>query len=447
MVVDDDLDLARLVAARLEEDGYTVDIRTSGSQALQRLDGVDVILTDVVMDDVDGITLCREILTIDADLPVIVMTASSKIETAISAIRAGAYDFVTKPLDLEALSIVVERATAHRDLRVEVATLRRAVRGRDGYDEILGESAAMQRLYAVIDQFAPSEASVLITGESGTGKELVARALHAKGVRRGTLVAVNCAAMPEGLLESELFGHERGAFTDARAGRRGLFVQASGGTLFLDEVGELPLGLQAKLLRALEERRVRPVGATEEVAFDARIIAATNRDLESAIENKLFREDLYYRLNVLRVDLPPLRARGRDILLLAHHFLERFALQAHKPVSGLGHEVAAKLLDYRWPGNVRELRNSMERAVAVASDTELGMGDLPEAVREYRPRQFALPGDSPEELLRMEEVERRYVVRVLEVVQGNKRRAAQILGFDRRTLYRKLERWGIGSSE
>jgi two-component system response regulator HydG len=282
---------------------------------------------------------------------------------------------------------------------------------------------------------------VLINGESGTGKELVARALHEKSRRAsGPFVAVNCAAMPEALLESELFGHAKGAFTDAKAARSGLFVQAHGGTLFLDEVGEMPLGLQPKLLRALQERVMRPVGGDREVSFDVRLVAATNRDLEGMVEENRFREDLYYRLNVVQMELPPLRSRGGDILLLAQHFIEHFAARADKRVTGLHEAVAERLMSYSWPGNVRELRNCIERAVAVTGAERLTVEDLPEKIRAYRASHVVVASGDPSELTTLEEVERRYILRVMEEVKGNKSLAAQILGLDRKTLYRKLDR-------
>jgi two-component system response regulator AtoC len=300
----------------------------------------------------------------------------------------------------------------------------------------------MQNVGRLLDRIAESEASVLITGETGTGKEVVARTLHQRGRRSGgPFVAVNCATLPETLLESELFGHTRGAFTDARGARPGLFLQASGGTLFLDEIGDLPLGLQPKLLRALQERVVRPVGSDVDVPFDVRLLTATNRDLESAVEERRFREDLYYRINVVHVALPALRARGGDVLLLAQHFLEGFAAQSGKKVAGVSAPAAERLLAYGWPGNVRELQNCIERAVALTQYEHLTVEDLPERIRDYRRSHVLVGSDDPAELAPMEEVERRYVSRVMEAVAGNKTLAARILGFDRKTLYRKLEHY------
>ena len=308
-------------------------------------------------------------------------------------------------------------------------------------DDILGDSPAMTATRDLVRRVAATDTTVLITGESGTGKEPVARALHAGSARRaGPFVAINCAAMPEALLESELFGHVRGAFTDAHASRPGLFVRARGGTLLLDEIGEMPAGMQVKLLRVLQERSVRPVGGDEEQPFDARILAATNRDLDAEVEQHRFREDLFYRVNVVRVHLPPLRSRGGDIVVLARAFMERYAAQIGRTLVGLTDAAADDLLRYPWPGNVRELQNCIERAVTLARFDHLDVEDLPEKIRDYGTAATVVsPGDS-EELLPMEEVENRYIARVLAAVGGNKTLAAQVLGFDRRTLYRKLER-------
>jgi two-component system response regulator HydG len=296
----------------------------------------------------------------------------------------------------------------------------------------------MRQVMELVARVGASDANVLITGESGTGKELIAKAVHERSGRKGQFLAINCAAVPATLLESELFGHARGAFTDARAARKGLFAEANGGTLFLDEIAEMPLGMQAKILRALQERTVRPVGEATELAFDARIITATNRNLEEDVAEKRFREDLYYRINVVRIEVPPLRARGNDVLQLAHHFLVRSAARSGKLVDRLGTAVAQSLISHDWPGNVRELENCIERAVALAAYDEITLEDLPERIR--RPKIPADPAIAEEGmgLATMQAVEHRYIRRVLQTVDGNKTLAAKILGFDRRTMYRKL---------
>jgi two-component system response regulator AtoC len=446
LVVDDDRGMVELLAEDLGRRGFAVSWRTSPDDALSLLhaEDFDAVVTDMNMKGMNGLELCEKIVSARPDTPVIVITAFGSMETAIAAIRVGAYDYITKPFDLEQLHLSVRRAVQHRSLREEVTRLRRLLAGSRQFEQIVGTSDAMKRVFDLIDRVAGSESSVLVTGESGTGKELVARALHQRSPRReGPFIALSCAAMPEQLLESELFGHEKGAFTDARAAHDGLFGQADGGTLFFDEIGDMPLSLQPKILRALQERKVRRVGGGAEVPFDARIVAATHRDLEEAVEEKDFREDLFFRINVIHIDLPPLRARGNDILLLSQHFLESFAARAGKQVSGFAAATAEKLLGYEWPGNVRELQNCIERAVALAQYDKITVEDLPEKIRQYRRTSVPVAGGEPSELLTMDEVERRHVLRVLETVGGNKTLAAQVLGFDRKTLYRKLARYGI----
>ncbi|NMO21839.1 sigma-54-dependent Fis family transcriptional regulator [Pyxidicoccus fallax] len=443
LVVEDEREMRVMLEKGLTRRGFTPVALPSAAEALTRLadEDFDVVLTDLRMPGMDGLALCERIVLNRPDIPVVVVTAFGSLETAVAAIRAGAYDFVTKPIDVDALVLVLERAVQHRALHNEVRRLRQELGRRDVGDAVVGDSPAMKQAYALIDRVADLDSTVLITGESGTGKEVAARAVHARGRRKdGPFVAINCAAMPEALLESELFGHAKGAFTDAKAARTGLFVQANGGTLFLDEVGELPMTLQPKLLRALQERTVRPVGGDTEVPFDARIVAATNRDLELAVEEGRFREDLYYRLNVIGIELPPLRARGNDVLALSQRFIEQYAARTGKRVVGLSPAAAQRLLAYGWPGNVRELQNSIERAVALTSFEQLTVDDFPERVRNYSQPKAVPENTDPSELVTLEEVERRYIHRVLEAVGGSRTLAARVLGVDRKTLYRKLER-------
>jgi DNA-binding NtrC family response regulator len=445
LVVDDDRELCAWIEAGLGAHGFATESRTDPAAALAALRDadVDVVVTDLNMRGMHGLDLCERVVASRPDVPVLVITAFGSLETAVGAIRAGAYDFLTKPVELDALVVALERAVQHRRLRDEVKRLRQVVDDASGFGELIGTSPAMTRVYDLLSRVADSEASVLVSGESGTGKELVARALHRHSRRsNGPFIAVDCASVPETLLESELFGHARGAFTDARGARTGLFVQAHGGTLFLDEIGDLPLSLQPKLLRALQERVVRPVGADREVPFDVRLVAATNRDLEAAVEERSFREDLWFRINVIHVELPPLRARGGDVLLLAQRFVARAAERAGKRVVGIAPAAANLLLAYPWPGNVRELQNCVERAVALAAFDQIGPDDLPDRVRTYRGSHVVVASEDPSELVALEEVERRYVLRVLESLGGNKTLAARTLGLDRKTLYRKLERWG-----
>ena len=444
LVIDDDASMCELLEAWLSRKGFDVTWRTSAVDALEMLRSADVdaIVTDLNMPGMSGLELCERIVANRPDIPVVVITAFGSLETAIAAIRAGAYDFITKPLEADVLALALDRAVQHRALRDEVKRLRRAVEEGRGFEDLLGTSPAMKAVYDLLERVVDSDATVLVTGETGTGKELVARALHRRGRRHGgPFVAVNCAAMPEPLLESELFGHTRGAFTDARAARAGLFVQANGGTLFLDEIGDLPLGLQPKLLRALQERVIRPVGADTEVPFDVRLISATNRDLESAVEEHRFREDLYFRINVISIKVPPLRARGNDVLILAQHYIEQYAARSGKRVTGLSPAAAERLLTYAWPGNVRELQNCIERAVALTQYEQIAVDDLPEKIRHYHRSHVVVASDDPSELVSMEEVERRYILRVMEAMGSNKTLAARVLGFDRKTLYRKLERY------
>ena len=444
LIVDDDQPLCETLAIGLRKRGLHVTAHTSATEALHALEvgNFDAVVTDLNMREMTGIELCERVALNRPDVPVIVLTAFGSLDAAVAAIRAGAYDFISKPVEVDALAIAVERAANHRQLREEVKRLRLEVVARPHDNELLGDSAAMRKVQDLISRVAGSDATVLIAGESGTGKEVVARAIHKRsGHEKGPFIAINCAAVPEALLESELFGHVRGAFTDAKEAHPGLFVQATGGTLFLDEIGDMPLGLQPKLLRVLQERTVRPLGGKAEVPVNVRIVAATNRDLESAIEEGRFREDLYYRVNVVQIPLPPLRARRADILPLAIHFIRTFAEPSHKNVTGMSKEVAEKLLSYAWPGNVRELQNSMERAVALTRLEEICVDDLPEKIRDYRFSHVVVAGDDPSELVPLEEVERRYILRVLAAVGGNKTAAARVLGLERKTLYRKLERY------
>ena len=446
LIVDDERSMCDLLETDLRLRDFVPCCFTSAEEAFEAFcrDDFEVVLTDLKMPGMDGIQFCSRLVANRPDVPVIVMTAFGSLETAIAAIRAGAYDFVIKPIELELLAVILRRAIERRQLQEQVRLLRETVRSVGSFEEILGQSPPMRKLYDQLSQIADSEASILITGESGTGKELVARALHQRSRRSGKpFVAVNCAALPDTLLESELFGHMKGAFTDARNDRKGLFVQAEGGTLLLDEIGDMPLSMQPKLLRALEESKVRPVGSEKEVAFDVRILATTNRDLETAVEERRFREDLFFRVNVIQVELSPLRARGADALLLAQHFLAICAARAKKKVSGMSGTVAEKLLAYSWPGNVRELRNVIERAVALTRFDTLTVEDLPEKIRDYRSSQVIFAGSDPGELVPLEEVERRYILHVLDAVGGNRTLAARTLGLDRKTLYRKLRQYGV----
>jgi len=442
LVVDDERDTCDLLEMALSRQGMQVTTCTTAADALEKVASrdFDVVLSDLTMPDVSGLELCERIIALRPDVPVVLITGHGSLETAMGAIRAGAYDFVTKPIESKTLGVVVSRAVQHRRLRDQIKQLRAANDANASI--IVGGSPAMRKVADLIDRVGDSDASVLIHGETGTGKELVARAVHNKSKRReGPFVAINCAAVPHSLLESELFGHARGAFTDAKSTRVGLFQQANGGTLFLDEIGELPVDVQPKLLRALQERKVRPVGDNREIAYDARIVAATNRDLENEVREKRFREDLYYRINVVKVEVPPLRSRGSDTLHLAHHFLKVFAERSGKPTIQLSERAAERLMAYEWPGNVRELENCIEHAVALARFDQVTVEDLPEKLRGYLAGSFVATANDPTEIVTMEELEKRYLLRVFKLVGNNKSRAAEVLGIDRRTMYRKLERY------
>ena len=433
LIVDNEPEMVQVLRGHLARDGWDTVGATSGADALNAVEreDYDVVLTDLVMDEVDGLALLRAAQQRDPAPRVVLMTAFGSLESAIEAIRLGAYDYLTKPFRMEQASVAVRRAIDDRRLREENRRLRRAVDERYGFESIVGSSPAMRRIFEQVRAVAGSDASVLLIGESGTGKELVARAIHQNSARRDRpFVPVNCAAIPETLLESELFGHEKGAFTGADRRRKGLFVEANGGTLFLDEVGDIPLPLQVKLLRALQERTVRPVGGSQEVHLDVRVVSATHQDLTAMVAEGRFREDLYYRLAVIPLRLPSLRERGEDIAILAMHFLERAAASLGTNLKGFDDEARAWLLRHRWPGNVRELENIVERAATLASGPLLGLGDLH--------IEFAAPTSAGSTRPTLAELEAEYIQRVLDESKGDKVAAARILGVSVRTLQRRF---------
>jgi DNA-binding NtrC family response regulator len=442
LVVDDDREMADVVCDVLREAGYRALAANSGAAALElaRQESPDVLVSDLRMSGLSGHQLQLELKRSAPNLPVIIITAFGSIQTAVESMKLGAFDYITKPFSNDELLLVVSRALENRSLRQEVRRLRGELARSYGLPNIIAANPRMMGVLEVLKQVADSPASVLITGESGTGKDLLARALHFESSRReGPFVPINCAAIPDNLIESELFGHVRGAFTDARQSKTGLFVAARGGTLFLDEIGEMPLPLQAKLLRVLEDKKVRPVGATEEIPIDVRIVAATNADLEPLMEQGRFRSDLYYRLATLMLAVPPLRERPEDIPLLVKHFVARAAAEAGKPLPEIEPAAISVLMRYRWPGNVRELHNALQSAVILCRDDRLTVKDLPPRVAGTR----TVPSRTIEELvdrrLSLDRLEREYVRAVLNSVGGNKREAAAILQIDRKTLYRKLE--------
>ncbi len=449
LVVEDDEAMRDLLAEELEEVGYDVDAAGGAAAGLELARGrkFDLVITDLRMPEMDGFDLIRGIMALPDPPHLVMITAFGSIETAIRAVKLGAYDYITKPFEIEELLLVADKALGERGLRQKVARLQREVEDKYGLGNIIAKSQAMRDVVALVQRIAASTASVLITGESGTGKELIARAIHYNSTRsNGAFVGVNLAAVPEGLIESELFGHKKGAFTDARADKNGLFVEADGGSIFLDEIGELALPLQAKLLRVLQEHEVRPLGATKNQRVDVRVIAATNKNLEAMLADGSFREDLYYRLNVIQLDLPPLRSRPEDIVPLAEHILVTMGAKQVPPRRmRLAPEAQHLLLAYNWPGNVRELMNVLERGIALCQGELIADEDLPPHVREKRPADFL--GAAVARRMTLAELEREFIERVMEDEAGNKTRAAQRLGLDRKTLYRKLDEYARASGQ
>jgi len=440
LVVDDDADMRELAYDMLKDRGHQVTMAGGGEEALKQLAEEDyaVVLTDLRMKGMQGLELLTQIKHDHPDINVILMTAFGSVETAVEAMKHGASDYLTKPVKKDELIRVVERVIREAALRREVNRLRKEVHKEYSFHQILGKSKAIQAVFDLIRRVADSPTNLLITGESGTGKELVAKAIHYNSSRKAApFIPVNCAAIPEQLLESELFGHMRGAFTDAKTDKRGLFEEAQKGTLFLDEISELPLMLQAKLLRAIQEKEIRRVGATKPISVDVRIMAATNLNLVEEVRNKRFREDLYYRLNVIELRLPPLRERREDIPLLVEAFLRKCGEGIGKTVRGVSEAALAMLIDYTWPGNVRELENVIERAVTLSRNDRISPDDLPPAVQGARGDRRVLD-EAAEKSLPLHEIEKEYIKKILEKTGGNKYQAAHALGIDRKTLYRKL---------
>jgi DNA-binding NtrC family response regulator len=441
LVVDDEAAARTALAEMLRAEGYTVETAADGFKAIGRLANFepDLVLTDFNMPGLDGIELMEKLKEHDTELPVVVMTAFGAVETAVSAMRKGAADYLLKPLNMDELLIVLERALERMRLRRETTALRSRLEQRYSFENIIGSSPEMQQVFKSVAQIAPSRATVLLSGESGTGKELVAAAIHHRSPRAsGPFVRLHCAALAETLLESELFGHERGAYTGAERKREGRFEQANGGTLFLDEIGEISLGTQVKLLRVLQEREFERVGGNQTLHVDVRVIAATNRDLKTMVTAGKFREDLYYRLNVINLTLPSLRQRPSDVPALAMHFLKRYAEENGKTVKSISDAALALLAGHTWPGNVRELENVIERAVVIADGETLEAHHLPPELSAVSRRGGppAVPGAT------MDELERYAITKTLESVGGSTSRAAEILGISVRKIQYKLQEYG-----
>ena len=447
LVVDDDREMCQFLADVLGEEGYRVEMAHDGPSAVERYraECFDLTITDLMMPRMRGTELVRKLKEIDAHALVLLITAFGSIESAVEAMHAGAFHYVTKPFRTDEILIQVKRALEQRNLQSEVERLRQQVHSRFGFENIIGQSARMREIFELVAHVSDLAVNVLIVGESGTGKEMIARAIHQNSARAAkSFVPINCAAIPETLLESELFGYVRGAFTDARKDRRGLFQAASGGVLFLDEISEIPLSLQAKLLRVIEDKEVRPLGTNQGEKVDARLVSACNRDPELLVQEGRFRQDLYYRLNVIRIDLPPLRERADDIPILIEHFMRKFSGQSHRKLDGIEPEALDALTNYHWPGNVRELEHTIERAVLLGKEACIGLQDFPPSLVARNDNVLPLAAAVAKSYT-LRDLEKEYIMRVMEIAGGNKTEAAKTLGVDRTTLYRKLEEYKVKS--
>jgi two-component system response regulator AtoC len=443
LAVDDDAVACDLLREVLEQEGYHVSTASGGQAAIHLAREVpfDLAIIDIRMPDIDGIEVLKALKRANAQMPVLMMTAYSSMNTAIEAVREGAYDYLSKPCKMEELTMTVKRALEQYKLLRENQYFRQELREKYKFENIVGTTPAMLAVYKTVARLVDSKATVLIEGESGTGKELIARAIHFNGPRAECpFVAVECASLAESLLESELFGHVRGAFTGAVETKKGLFEIADGGTIFLDEIAEISVGLQAKLLRVLQENEIRRVGGTQPISLDVRVIAATNKDVEALVKAERFREDLFYRLNVVMLHLPPLRERQEDIPLLANHFLRKYSEGNHKLISHITPEAMELLCGHHWPGNVRELEHTLERAVTLTMNSALLPADLPPRLQQ---QMDGARLDTAPQLLTLEELEKQHIQAVLRATDGNKKRAAQILGINRRSLYRMAKRYGL----
>jgi len=442
LVVDDEANARFAMSELLREEGYMVETAADGFKALGKLQDftADLLLTDLKMPGMDGLELLKKVREQYPDCVVVVMTAFGAVETAVTAMRGGAADYLTKPINMNELSLVLNRELEHQRLRRETGQLKQRLAERYSFDNIIGSAPVMQEIFKTVAQVARSRASVLITGESGTGKELVAAAIHERSPRAaGPFIKLHCAALAETVLESELFGHERGSFTGATTRRDGRFQAAHGGTLFLDEIGEISPAVQVKLLRFLQEHEFERVGGNETIAVDVRVIAATNRDLKAEVEAGRFREDLYYRLNVINIEMPPLRARTSDVPLLAAHFLRKYVQENREPelapLRGFEDEALDYIVSYPWPGNVRELENTIERAVVMCNGSRVTVGDLPAHIRPQRDRGIRIPGST------LEDLENYAIRKTLEATGGSTSKAADMLGISVRKVQYKLHEY------
>ena len=438
LVVDDELSIRESLKGWLQLDGYQVDAAAGGSEALAKNaeNRFDIMLIDVKMPEMDGLTLLKKVKETDADIAILMMTAHGAIRDAVEAMKLGAYDYLLKPFELEELSLSIEKLVHLQTLAMENLILKERVASITRFENLVSQAPVMIKLFETIVDVAQTDATVLITGETGTGKELVARAIHTQSPRcYAPFIAINCGAFTEQLLESELFGHERGAFTDAKSAKKGRLEMANAGTLFLDEVGDISMRMQIDLLRVLQTREFTRVGGTLTLRSDFRVIAATNQDIQEAIQKKTFRSDLFYRLNVVHLEVPPLRERPEDIPLLAQHFLWCYATETNKKIDSIHPEAMEALRRYLWPGNVRELENAIERAVVVGKGRQIQLKDLPFTI--------ALGGAAEMEKLSLEEMERQHIARVLAIEAGNLSNVARVLRINRSTLYAKIKKYGL----
>jgi DNA-binding NtrC family response regulator len=437
LIVDDELIMRESLSGWLERDGHSVQTASSGEEALEKLNATrfDILLLDIKMEGMSGLEVLSKVKETDPDAAVVMITAYGSIPTAIEAMKNGAFDYMLKPFDPNELGVLIEKIIQHQEQAREVLYLKEQYKERTRFESMIAQSKPMQEIFDLICDVAPMDSTVLITGETGTGKGLAAKAIHTNSSRcKGPFVTVNCGAIPEHLMESELFGHQKGAFTDAKETKRGRLELAHGGTLFLDEIGEIGMRMQIDLLRVLEDRVFYRVGGTQPMEADFRVIAATNRDLQNAIKEGSFREDLFYRLNVISFQMPPLKARKEDLPLLAEHFLYRFSQETNKPIDKISREAMDELMLYDWPGNIRELENAVERAVVVGKGREILPKDLPIFCHEPSP----VPQSNT-----LQEVEKAHIQKILAENQWNIARSAKILGIDRSTLYSKIKRYDI----
>ncbi len=449
LVIDDDVKMLELLRKVLSKRGYTVEISSKPREALEKFksDDFDIVVSDINMPEISGLEILKQVKSMSPETIVIMITAFATVSSAVESMKLGAYDYIIKPFNMEEFVLIIDRAVEQISLRKEVELLRKEVQQRYSFGNIIGKSPQMQKVFQLIKQVANTNSNVIIYGKSGTGKELVAKAIHYNSLKRDKpFIAVNCSAIPESLLESELFGHEKGAFTGAVSSRKGLFEEANGGTIFLDEVGDMSLAMQAKLLRVLEDKEIRAVGSDKPRKIDVRVIAATHKDLEKAVKEGTFREDLFYRLNVIPIYLPKLKERVEDIPLLVEYFLKKYGEEAGRPNIRISREALACMMKYSWPGNVRELENLIERLVVLSTGDEIRVEDLPDYIGVCK-AETVVEELTLGERITLEELEKRYILKVLRETGWHKSNAAKILGIDRRTLYRKIKEYKLEEPE